>query len=243
MTVFVELGTRSVCALMLNSSFDEKASTSYPVLQAVAERKGWGSVEVANLFPVRRRNSKALAVTSVKRADVLDARRNIEAVLARATEVLLAWGVSRLPGEHARLHREQVEWVVSRAGFHEHESAWMMGGETRHPSRWGQYVALSVPRYLVHQQPRGLTGHGPSPYTRRGRSNVHGAGKNRWRSGFGGGAPDMTSTSKLDEDLADSVASSLRDRLNRRTADDPDFWSFSTREAARAITLSFSTPR
>ncbi|MDP5228550.1 MULTISPECIES: DUF1643 domain-containing protein [Arthrobacter] len=140
MTVSVGLGGRSVCALMLNPSFDEKASTSYAVLEVVAELKGWSGVEVANLFPMRTRNSKALAATSVRRADILEARINIEAVLGRAAEVLFAWGVSRLPGEHGRLHREQVEWVVSRVAFYGHESVWVMGGETRHPSRWRQYV-------------------------------------------------------------------------------------------------------
>lgn len=140
MSASIETETRSVCVLMLNPSLDEEASTSYAVLHTVAERKGWGRVEVANLFPVRTRNSKALAATHLKRSDLLQARPHIAAVLARATEVVFAWGVSPLPGAQGQLHREQVEWVISRTAFYGHESAWMMGGTTRHPSRWRQYV-------------------------------------------------------------------------------------------------------
>ena len=140
MTALTELGASSICALMLNPSLDEEGSTSYAVLQAVAERRGWNRVEVANLFPVRTRNSKVLAAMPVTRSDIMDARPRLDAALAGAAEVLFAWGVSSLPGERGKFHREQVEWVVSRAVLYGHESAWMMGGATRHPSRWRQYV-------------------------------------------------------------------------------------------------------
>lgn len=140
MSVSTMTETRSVCALMLNPSLDEERSTAYVVLQTVAERKGWGRVEVANLFSVRTRNSKDLAATHLTRSDILQARPHIEDALAGATDIMFAWGVSLLPGTQRQLQREQVEWVISRSYFYGHKSAWMMGGTTRHPSRWRQYV-------------------------------------------------------------------------------------------------------
>lgn len=137
-----------MCVLMLNPSLDEEGSTSYAVLAMVSERKGWDSVEVANLFPVPTRNSKVLAASSLTREHILSARPRIETAIAHSTDVLFAWGVSPLPGIAGQLHREQVEWVISRTIRYGHEDVWMMGGQTRHPSRWRQYVGPQ--RALIH---------------------------------------------------------------------------------------------
>lgn len=143
-----ESATAPVCAVLLNPNLDEEKSTSYAVLRMVAERKGWTAIEVGNLLPVRTRNSKLLARASLKHSDIVAARPPIDALLSRSTEVVFAWGVSSLPGALGRLQREQIEWVFACAVKYGHEEAWVMGGTTRHPSRWRQYVGAQ--RSLYH---------------------------------------------------------------------------------------------
>lgn len=127
-------------ALLLNPSLDEEKSTSYAVLRIMAERKGWSSIEVANLISLPTRDTKLLAAAPLRRSDLIKARPRIESLLARCNEVIFAWGVSLLPGDAGRLQREQIQWVLACAIRHGHQEAWMMGGVTRHPSRWRQFV-------------------------------------------------------------------------------------------------------
>ena len=140
MVVSLNMEARSACAILLNPCLDEERSTAYAVLRIVAEQREWEKIEVANLFSVRTRNSKELALTQLNRSHVLATRPRVEDLLACCTDLIFAWGVSLLPGKQRHLQREQIEWIISRAAFYGHECAWMMGGTTRHPSRWRQYV-------------------------------------------------------------------------------------------------------
>lgn len=98
-------------------------------------------VTIGNLF--------ALPTTTVLEINVVgsagdgwqSAREGLTRALAGATHVLAAWGVGGLHGPAALNLAQQRRWLYQLLIVSGHSNVWTLGGETRHPSRWHQYVS------------------------------------------------------------------------------------------------------
>lgn len=96
---------------------------------------------VANLFDFPAPDLPALSARGSDPAGWLAARPKLVGALQEADLLLAAWGLHSLYGP-ARLRRaEQLSWLQGEARARGHVSAWCVGGQPRHPSRWHQYVS------------------------------------------------------------------------------------------------------
>lgn len=130
----------TVSAVLLNPSADPQGSVSMAVLHALRDHRGWAAVPVVNLVTMPSRNSRELSRLAEDPETWEAARAPLERAIRHCDELLLAWGVSLLAGAARPNQMAQIRWVLEQAREHGHNSAWMLGGAPRHPSRWRQFV-------------------------------------------------------------------------------------------------------
>lgn len=109
--------------------------------QQAAELLGGRRLLVANLFDFPVADLPALSVCGSDAAGWLAARPRLVDALQEADLLLAAWGLHSLHGQARLLRAEQLSWLQGEAWTHGHVSAWCVGGQPRHPSRWHQYVS------------------------------------------------------------------------------------------------------
>lgn len=143
------LGSRTLGAVLLNPSTGQGEQTLRH-LRFAQQALRCESLVVANLFPVASRDMWAISDLGREADSWLPAREEIIRLLDDSDEIVVAWGVSRIPGPAHGHFLDQTDWVRTRArerGLR----IWTMGGRPRHPSRWHQYVSD------VHQRTSGGT--------------------------------------------------------------------------------------
>lgn len=126
-------------AVLLNPSTGPGTVTGTAV-KAAGEVVGAESVQIINLCAAPSRDLPTLATVGAGPAPWLDARPKLVAAITHEDLVLFAYGLGGLTGP-ARQHFEgQVRWVHEHAVRAGHDSALMLDGRPRHPSRWRQYL-------------------------------------------------------------------------------------------------------
>lgn len=113
-------------------------------LALAADAIGATALEVVNLLDVATRDVLDMADAGREVEPWLASRDQIHSSLAKADQVLLAWGISEPTGPARSHHRAQVHWVmedITANGL----SWWTVGGSPRHPSRWQRYTARTYP--------------------------------------------------------------------------------------------------
>jgi hypothetical protein len=130
----------TVAALLASPPTTSGARTTAKVQQA-ATLLGGGRLLVVNLFAFPVADLPALSVCGSGAAGWLAARPKLAAALQEADCLLAAWGLHRLHGPARLLQEQQMSWMEEEARAHGHLSAWCVGGQPRHPSRWHQYVS------------------------------------------------------------------------------------------------------
>lgn len=132
---------RTLGAILLNPPLTSGQATMRH-LQVAADVLGCGSVGIANLFAIPTRSVTAINEVGRNSMGWESARPKLEDVLATSTELVAGWGVSGLYGLAAANFRAQISWL--HAWFQDGSrlpSMWTLDGESRHPSRWHQYVS------------------------------------------------------------------------------------------------------
>lgn len=138
----------TLCAVLLNPSFNTENTISHSNLGVAAASLGFDAFQVVNLIQVQSRNSKELAQKAIDQEAWLMSRPEIEDALISADEVVFAWGASRLAGQANRHKEEQVRWTIQQTFRSGHTEVLLMDGSPRHPSRWRQYVGPQKMRVI-----------------------------------------------------------------------------------------------
>jgi hypothetical protein len=109
-----------------------------------AELLGFDEFVVANLFALPSQSSVAIRKLGMSGEGWAAAREPLEAGLAVAGGVLLAYGTTP-PAGPARLHfRDQVAWLRERVDVLS-RPVWVVGDGPRHPSRWQRWTHRAHP--------------------------------------------------------------------------------------------------
>lgn len=105
------------------------------------------SASIVNLCQLTTTDLPTLSHQAIGASDWLAARSTIGAALETHARTLFAYGLGGLTGA-SRLHfQEQLSWLHGVAVASGHSSAFMLGGQPRHPSRWRQYLGPSRALY------------------------------------------------------------------------------------------------
>ncbi|MBK6871322.1 MAG: DUF1643 domain-containing protein [Kineosporiaceae bacterium] len=111
-------------------------------LRVAADLLGCAEIQVANLFAIPTKSVIEINVIGSTAAGWEAARPSLAAVLDSSTALVAGWGVSGLHGQAAAHQREQLSWIAERvAQVPVPLPVWTLNGESRHPSRWHQYVS------------------------------------------------------------------------------------------------------
>ncbi len=102
---------------------------------------GCDRLVVVNLYARPARDLPELQVVAAVVDGWLEARPGLLGALDEGGLLLAAWGLIKLRGEAGRYQREQLAWLRMHASAVGSGTAWTVGGEARHPSRWHQYVS------------------------------------------------------------------------------------------------------
>jgi hypothetical protein len=102
---------------------------------------GCDSLTVANLVSVPTQNLRELGMIAGDGQVWHESRPQLEEALNGADDVLLAWGLGGIPGSANRHFLDQTAWVRDVLSAKPAVRVWSIQGETRHPSRWHQYVS------------------------------------------------------------------------------------------------------
>lgn len=131
---------RVLCAILASPPLTAGVRTRNMVGTAAA-LLGCDQVLVVNLLNAPTADIPAMSVSGREAEAWLESRSALSAGLAQADELLAAWGKQGLTGP-ARTHRQdQLAWLGAEASVCGHLTAWAVGAEPRHPSRWHQYVS------------------------------------------------------------------------------------------------------
>lgn len=98
-------------------------------------------VAVVNLLGATASNTAAMSLVGAAGDVWHSSRPALEHGVRRADALIAAWGVQPLGGQARQHHRDQVAWLVQTAEDAGHDSAWTVGGQPRHPSRWHQFAS------------------------------------------------------------------------------------------------------
>ncbi len=129
-----------MAALLASPPTTSGARTTAKAHQAV-NLLGGSRLLIANLFDFPATDLPALNACASGDAGWLAARPKLTAALQEADCLLAAWGLHPLSGHARQLRQEQLSWLHEQASSHGHSSAWCVGAQPRHPSRWHQYVS------------------------------------------------------------------------------------------------------
>lgn len=130
----------TVVAVLASPPTTSGARTTAKAQQAV-ELLGGRRLLVVNLFDFPVADLSALSLRGSSAAGWLAGRPKVVDALQEADLLLAAWGLHPLHGPARVLRAQQLSWLQEEAQAHGHSSAWCVGGQPRHPSRWHQYVS------------------------------------------------------------------------------------------------------
>lgn len=108
-------------------------------VELARELLGFRTVEIVNLFSLPTYRSNGLAEVGQTEAGWDQARGDIQTSIAKASAVLLAYGVGVPTGSARHHYRSQVAWLDDLL-IAEGVAVWWVGGEPRHPSRWHRHT-------------------------------------------------------------------------------------------------------
>ena len=110
-------------------------------LRVAADLLECDHIEIANLFSIATRDVVEMNQISKLVVGWEKARPRLSEVIGGADQLLAGWGVSGITGESARHRNRQLAYIREVALAAGHDRYWTLNGETRHPSRWHQYVS------------------------------------------------------------------------------------------------------
>lgn len=113
-------------------------------VRMAAEVIGSSSAIVANLLEVATVDVRDIAIAGRDSDEWHNSRGLLQAAIASADYVLLAWGCSEPTGPAKHHHRAQVAWVMGELNTRG-LPLWTFGGLPRHPSRWQRYTSREHP--------------------------------------------------------------------------------------------------
>lgn len=113
-------------------------------IELVRQILGFETVRIANLFSVPTRQSGEMRHAGREPHGWLAARPALEGGIGRASAVLLAYGVGKPSGPAGEHHSAQVLWLEERIAQRQ-LPVWLVGGKTRHPSRWQRHTYRTFP--------------------------------------------------------------------------------------------------
>lgn len=105
---------------------------------------GFDHVELVNLFSRPTYRTGGVSLAGMTETGWQEARPLLQAAVARAEAVLMAYGTTKPSGAAAQHHLDQVAWIEELAQQRGLE-VWTVGGEPRHPSRWQRYTYRAYP--------------------------------------------------------------------------------------------------
>jgi hypothetical protein len=126
-------------AILLNPSTGA-GSPTLRHLNVAARILGADDVSIANLFPIHTRSLDEIRVVGSTWESWLPARSELRRVISTADQILVGWGAGGLTGTSAQHLRRQIAWVYE-ALLERGCPVVSVGPDTRHPSRWHQYVS------------------------------------------------------------------------------------------------------
>lgn len=129
-----------LCVVLLSPPVTSGARTLNAVRRA-ADVIGHQNLVVVNLFAVRTRSSGNIAELGADEEPWLEARPQLTSSILTTTDLLFAWGLLHHLGAARPAAQQQVGWLLDLAASIGHLSAWSVGHDVRHPSRWHQYTA------------------------------------------------------------------------------------------------------
>lgn len=132
-------GSRTLVAVLLNPPTGSGARTMTRVEMA-AQIIGCQQVSLVNLFPRPTKDTAELIALPHSETEWISQRRPIADAIRQSHEVLVAWGKPSLPGAARESQRNQIDWVWTLLG-EQGRTAWSVGPDARHPSRWHQYLS------------------------------------------------------------------------------------------------------
>jgi hypothetical protein len=110
-------------------------------VQRAARILSYDELRVANLLAAQTRDLKhAVKVGAIAR-NWDESRPLLDQAMAAADCLLFAWGLLQGLSTSRAAAEQQITWLLDRAGALEHQTAWSVGADVRHPSRWHQYTA------------------------------------------------------------------------------------------------------
>jgi hypothetical protein len=134
------MNSTHLCALLMNPP-KTSGDVTRRHLGVAAQILSCELVTIGNLFAIP--TTTVLEINNVGRTDDgwQSAQGPLKTAVADATHILAAWGVRGLHGAAAANLARQREWLCNLLLDAGHPNVWTLGGETRHPSRWHQYVS------------------------------------------------------------------------------------------------------
>ena len=129
-----------LCAVLATPPLTSGARTRRQV-EAAAELLGCDQVIIVNLCDAAAQDLRGMGAVAADAAPWISARSSLQEALTASTMVLAGWGVVNPPGLAAQHQRQQLAWLSAATDRAGHRTAWCVGGEPRHPSRWHQYVS------------------------------------------------------------------------------------------------------
>ncbi len=110
-------------------------------VQRAAGLLGYQNLRIVNLLNVPTRNSGHVVELGATEEPWLEARHHLSVSLLAAADLLFAWGLLHHLGLARSVAKQQVDWLLDLAVTVGHQSAWAVGHDVRHPSRWHQYTS------------------------------------------------------------------------------------------------------
>lgn len=134
------VGRGTLVALLASPPTTSGARTERKVRQAL-HVLGADRYIIANLYAFPVKDLPALSGCGAEPAGWVSARTELKSAVLEADVLLAAWGLHQLRGAGRRLQHDQFAWLRDLLSETGHRTAWCVGGEARHPSRWHQYVS------------------------------------------------------------------------------------------------------
>jgi len=110
-------------------------------LAAATRILGHDAFEIANLFPLATLSSGEVNELGSDWQTWVPAQAALRKTVGSSDEILLAWGIGEFNGATRQNFRRQKAWLLEELRCANVERIWLVDNETRHPSRWHQFVS------------------------------------------------------------------------------------------------------
>lgn len=114
-------------------------------VEMAARHIGCDGYVVGNVFAQPTSDVLEISIAGATPNHWMSARIALEPLLARADNVLFAWGKTEPSGLARGFHRAQIAWVRHQVLIAS-GTIWMVGEEPRHPSRWQRFTSRNHPQ-------------------------------------------------------------------------------------------------